>query len=134
MDLLDDALTQFKAALEIQRIALPEGHPHLVGPINGLARTDSRLNQLDKALKLHEAELQIYRTTLWEGHPWIGIGLFNLAITYNELGRIQDALSLMQEALTLRKRSLPPGHQSITRTAKWVTKLQSRINRCETVS
>ncbi len=94
-----------REALEIDRAALPAGHPNIAPDLSNLAVLLHSQNKLDEAEPLLREALAIFRAARPAGHPDIATGLSNLARAQQGLGQTAEARAGFDEAIAM----LPPG-------------------------
>jgi tetratricopeptide (TPR) repeat protein len=103
----------YREALEIDKAALPKGHPGIALSLNNLAGLLQTIGRYAEAEPLFREALEISQAALPKGHPDIASCLNKLGGLLQTTGRYAEAEPLLREALEIRKTALPKGHPDI---------------------
>lgn len=103
---LDEAATQYAAALDIRKASLPENHPSIGDSYANLAEVRADLKQISEAIELYETSLAIHATGYEADSPRLVAPNSRLAKLYARVGRIDDAVSAAQRCLQCNRREL----------------------------
>jgi hypothetical protein len=97
-------------ALEVQRNALPSGHPETALSMWHPAETLRNLRQLEEAESFGGQALQIWEEQFGAQHEWTGWGVISLAQTRMAQGVAAEAATLAQRAVALIGSLYGPEH------------------------
>ena len=100
----------YRAALEIDRATIGEGHPDYATRLNNLAGVVRAQGRYAEAERLYREALEIDRVTIGAGHPDYATHLNNLAGVVEDQGRYAEAEGLYREALEIDRATIGEGH------------------------
>ena len=112
----EEAEPLLREALDINRKALPAGHPDIANSLNSLAELLQPQNKLAEAEPLFREALEIWRKALPAGHPDIAASLNNLAGLLQDQNKLAEAEPLLRESFEIYRKALPAGHPDIAKS------------------
>jgi tetratricopeptide (TPR) repeat protein/tRNA A-37 threonylcarbamoyl transferase component Bud32 len=111
---VDEALTLFTRALELNEHLLSREHPSVAHALSNLATAQITHGDHAAATLGLERSLAIAEREFGPDHPEVATTLNNLAASKRAEGDLEAAHALHLRALALRERVLRPGHPDIT--------------------
>ena len=116
---LEQALNNWRMALELRKKSLRVKHPEIATNIDGMALTLRRLNMPEIAISLHKESLSIYQECFDQHHPAIAACHHGLSQCYSRIQKAQIALFHMNKALTLSEQKRGADHIDT-----WITRFE----------
>ncbi|KAH8822492.1 hypothetical protein DL96DRAFT_1684203 [Flagelloscypha sp. PMI_526] len=123
-----DSLKLNEEVLEASKRVLGNEHPGTLTTMSNLAAAHWYLGQYQDALKLNEVVLELRKRVLGNEHPGTLTAMSNLAHVHSSVDQYQDALELHMHVLELGSRVLGPEHPYTVDSARWVKRLQEKLD------
>jgi|GEM_PF-2343819 len=107
---LDEALTIFQRALEIDKQYYDQGHAYFAIRFNNLGRVYHEMGNFQEAKSALENALAIDERVFGPNHPNVATTLANLGRVLIDLDEIDSACSVLDRALSITENTFGPNH------------------------
>jgi tetratricopeptide (TPR) repeat protein len=110
LGVFDQAIAQFKTALDLNIAALGEQNPKTAKLYNGLANCYQELCQYNMAISNYQKSLDININTLGEYHINTALAYSNMAICYTDQGNYKQSLAAHKKSIDIHTKLLGSKH------------------------
>ena len=109
----DEALENYKKALDIRLKVLEPDHPDVATSYNNIGSVYADQGIYDKALEYYKKSLDIRLKVLEPDHPDVATGYNNIGFVYSKQGIYAKALEYYKKALDIKLKVLGSDHPSV---------------------
>jgi tetratricopeptide (TPR) repeat protein len=109
----DDAVEQFRRAIEIRERAFGEETPNLATALNNLGSVLYMQGDYEGAIEVHRRALEIRERVLGAEHPDVGMSLENMGIAFVALGKHDEAVEHLTRAVAVTEKALGADHPQL---------------------
>lgn len=138
MENTDEALANYRKALDIQVNHFGEQHPDTAETIGNIAATYDRMGNQEEALKYFQQALEIRQQLFGDQHPDTATSFNNIGTSYYEAQRYAEAIQYLEQAVQTRLQVLgeehPDTNDSLYNLAVCLTNLKKLKDAYERVS
>ncbi len=125
----DEALPEFREALQQRREALGDEHPKVASSYNNMGSALVDLGRYDEALEALERAKAIWEKSYGPTHPVVATAVNGLGVVLERSGRWSEALVQLEAALALREATFGPEHVNVAITLDNLGSVLTRLGR-----
>jgi len=125
----EEALPEFRIALQQRREEFGDVHPKVASSYNNLGSALVDIGRYDEALEALEQAKAIWEKTYGPSHPVVATAINGLGVVLERSGRWPEALVQLEAALALREATFGPEHVNVAITLDNLGSVLTRLGR-----